>query len=71
MVFLSFEKFLWTELVSEDFGKAAFVKNAKERQNISKIVLDSDSGCKYLDIGACTHRNMRSLPNSGMLPVSL
>lgn len=36
------------------FDKVAYVKNFKERQNVSKLVLDSDAGCKYLNPGeAC------------------
>lgn len=48
---MSFEKFLEEDMFADDFGKAPYVKNAKERQNISKVALDSGLGCKYVDVG--------------------
>jgi hypothetical protein len=48
---LSFEKFLDQEMANDNFNKAQYIKNSKERQNLSKIRLDSDSGCTYLSVG--------------------
>ncbi len=48
---MSFEKFLDQEMANDDFSKTQYIKNSKERQNISKARLDSDSGCAYLKTG--------------------
>ncbi len=50
-MFLSFEKFLEDGIERDNFSKEPYIKNFKERQNISRFVLDSDPGCKYLDGG--------------------
>ena len=60
---MSFEKFLDEDIVAEDFGKARYSKASKERQNVSKLRLDSDSGCEYLLEGGfyhTTYDDMRS-----------
>ncbi len=46
---MSFEKFLDEEARKAGFGKERYVRNFKERQNLSKLRLDSDSGCEYID----------------------
>jgi hypothetical protein len=51
VVVLSFEKFLEVDTVGDGFGKALYVKNFKERQNVSKSALDAGLGCKYIDVG--------------------
>lgn len=51
VVSLSFEKFLDDDAGRSGFGSSRYVRNFKERQNISKVALDSDSGCRYLDPG--------------------
>jgi hypothetical protein len=52
VVFLSFEKFLEEDSLRVEFNKAPYVKNFKERQNISKNRLDPPvSQSKYLKVG--------------------
>ncbi|MCL5430578.1 MAG: hypothetical protein M1504_03845 [Candidatus Marsarchaeota archaeon] len=48
---MSFEKFLDLGLDNKDFNKTRFTMCHKERQNISKVRLDSDSGCRYTITG--------------------
>ena len=48
---LSFEHFLEIDLNDPDFGVAPYVKDFKERQNISKSRLDENSDCAYLNVG--------------------
>lgn len=49
---MSFEKFLYDVAFKPGFGSAPYLKNSKERQNVSKIALDSGIGCTYLNIGS-------------------
>ena len=46
---MSFEKFLDECNSKEGFGKELYIRSFKERQNLSKLRLDSDSGCEYLN----------------------
>ncbi len=46
---MSFEKFLDEDASKEGFGKERYIRNFKERQNLSRLRLDSDSGCEYLN----------------------
>ncbi len=48
---MSFEKTLDLDSQNTEFGSAPYLKNYKERQNVSKVDLDSDKGCRYLDDG--------------------
>lgn len=48
---MSFEKTLDLDSQNTNFGSAPYLKNYKERQNVSKVDLDSDKGCVYLEVG--------------------
>lgn len=60
---MSFEKFLDEDPAGKGFGSERYVKNFKERQNISKLKLDSDSGCEYLDENVIYHGTYDELGN--------
>lgn len=48
---MSFEKTLDLDSQNTEFGSSPYLKNYKERQNVSKVDLDSDKGCRYLSDG--------------------
>ena len=45
---MSFEKFLYNDIGVHGFGTKHYLKNFKERQNVSRGALDSGAGCIYL-----------------------
>lgn len=54
MVFLSFEKSLDIDMTTPDFGKAKYAMTFKKRPNLSRVRLDSTSGCRFVEVGQWT-----------------
>ena len=48
---MSFENYLDMDMNDPEFSRVVYLKNFKERQNVSKSRLDGDAGCVFLDPG--------------------